>query len=129
MTAWRIPPDLWTAIEKGINDYATHPLKRDRENMPPELQKPFRTTLYNPRNILQVAFRKQLHVSWENFLKGGICTEWCTYIKHNLTSNNIKKYYQEWATKLILTLWEHICRILMFRNTVHHEDNQVRVVW
>jgi hypothetical protein len=95
--------------------------------MPPELQKKFGTTFYTPRSILQVAFRKQSHVGWEKFLKGSICTEWCTYIKHNLTSNNIKKDYQEGETKLILALWEHIYRVWTFRNTVHHEDNQGRV--
>jgi hypothetical protein len=26
------------AIEKGINHYTKHPLKRDKENMPPESQ-------------------------------------------------------------------------------------------
>jgi hypothetical protein len=76
MKAWRIPPDFWISIEKGINHYATHPLKRDKENMPPEPQKPFGKTFYTPWNILQVAFRKQSHVGWENFLKGRICTEW-----------------------------------------------------
>jgi hypothetical protein len=127
MTAWRIPPDFWITIEKGINHYPIYPLKRDKENMPPELQKPFGTALYAPRNIRQVAFQKQSHVGWENFLKGRICTEWCTYIKHHLASSNIKKDYQEWATKLILALWEHIYRVWTFRNTVHHVDNQVRV--
>jgi hypothetical protein len=127
MKAWRIPPDLWITIEKVINHYATHPLKRDKENMPSEPQKPFGTTFYTPRNILQVAFWKQLHVGWENFLKGRICTEWCTYIKHHLALSNIKKNYQEWATKLILVLWEHIYRVWTFRNTVHHKDNQGRV--
>jgi hypothetical protein len=124
MIAWRIPPDFWIAIEKGINHYAKHPLKRDKENMPPERQKPFGTTLYTLRNILQVAFRKQSRVGWEKFLKGRICTEWCTYIKHHLTSSNTKKDYQEWATQLILALWEHMYRVWTFRNTVHHEDNQ-----
>jgi hypothetical protein len=127
MTAWRIPPDFWIAKEKGINQYAIHPLKRDKENMPPEPQKYFGTTCYTPRNIHQVAFWKQSHVVWENFFKGRICIEWCTYIKHHLTSRNIKKDYQEWATQLILALWEHIHRVWMFRNTEHHEDNQGRV--
>jgi hypothetical protein len=108
MKAWRIPIYFWIAIEKGINHYAAHPLKRDKGDMPPEPQKPFGTTFYTPRNILQVAFRKQSYVGWENFLKGRICTEWCTYIKHHLASSNIKKEYQEWSTKLKLALWEHI---------------------
>jgi hypothetical protein len=127
MKAWRIPIYFWIAIEKGINHYAAHPLKRDKEDMPPEPQKPFGTTFYTPRNILQVSLRKQAHVGWENFLKGRMCTEWCTYIKYHLASNNVKKDYQEWSTKLILTLWEHIYRVWTFCNTVHHEDNQGRV--
>jgi hypothetical protein len=55
--AWRIPPDFWIAIEKGTNHYAAHPLKRDKEDMPPEPQKPFGTTFYTPRSILQVSFK------------------------------------------------------------------------
>jgi hypothetical protein len=70
MKAWKTPPYFWIAIEKGVNHYATHPLKRDKDSMPPEQQKTLRTTFYTPRNILQVAFRKQSHVGWENFLKG-----------------------------------------------------------
>jgi hypothetical protein len=77
-TSWRIPQDFCTAIEKGINHYATYPIKRDKENMPPEPHKPSGTKFYTPRNILQVAFRKQWHVGWEKFLKERICTEWCT---------------------------------------------------
>jgi hypothetical protein len=114
MKVWKTPTYFWMAIEKGINHYANHPLRRDKDNMPPEPQKPFGTTFYTPHNILQVAFRKQSHVGWENFLKGRICTEWCTYIKQYLASSNIKKEYQEWATKLILALWDHIYRVWMF---------------
>jgi hypothetical protein len=85
MKVWKTPPYFWIAIEKGINHYATHPLRRDKDNMPPEPQKLFGTTFYTPLNILQIAFQKQSHVGWENFLKGRICTEWCTYIKQHLT--------------------------------------------
>jgi hypothetical protein len=128
MKAWRISPDFWIAIEKGINHYAAHPLKRNKEDIPPEPQKPFGATFYTPRNILQVAFWNESHVGWDNFLKGRICTEWCTYIKQHLATSNIKNDYQEWSTKLILVLWEHIYRVWTFRNTVHHNDNQGRVV-
>jgi hypothetical protein len=71
MKAWRIPPDFWIAIEKGTNQYAAQPLKRDKEDMPPEPQTLFGTTFYTPRNILQIAFRKQSHV-WvgRTFSKG-----------------------------------------------------------
>jgi hypothetical protein len=97
MKAWRISPDFWIAIEKGINHYAAHPLKIDKEDMPPEPQKKFEnTTFYTPRNMLQVEFWKQSHVGWTHFLKGKICTEWCTCIKQHLATSNIKKDYQEW---------------------------------
>jgi hypothetical protein len=74
MKVWKIPPDFLIAIEKGIHHYATHPLKRDKDTMPPEPQKLFGTMFYTPSNILQVAFRKQSHVGWENFIKGIMCT-------------------------------------------------------
>jgi hypothetical protein len=38
MKVWKTPQDFWIAIEKGINHYAIHPLKRDKDNMPPEPQ-------------------------------------------------------------------------------------------
>jgi hypothetical protein len=95
MKAWRIPPYFWISIEKGINHYAAHPLTRDNEDMPTEPQQPFGTTFYTPRNIFQVAFYKQSHVGWENFLKERICKEWCTYIKQHLAVRNINKDYQE----------------------------------
>jgi hypothetical protein len=127
MKVWKTPPDFWISIEKGIIHYATHLLRRDKDNMRPEPQKASGTTLYTPRNILQVAFRKQSHVGWENFLKGRMCTLWCTYIKQHIASRNIKKDYQDWATKPILALWDRIYRVWTFQNTVHHEDNQGRV--
>jgi hypothetical protein len=127
LIAWKIPADFWITIEKGILYYAAHPIKRYKEDMPPEPQKHYGTTFHTPHNILQVAFRKQLHMGWGDFLKGRICIEWCTYIKQHITSRNIKKDYQEWSTKLVLVLWDHIYHIWVFRNSVHHKDNQGRV--
>jgi hypothetical protein len=40
MKAWRVPPDFWIAIEKVINHHASHTLRRDKEDMPPELYIP-----------------------------------------------------------------------------------------
>jgi hypothetical protein len=127
MKTWGVPPDFWISIEKRINHYVAHPLNIDKEDMPPEPQKHVGKTFYTPRNTLQVAFRKQSYVGWENFLEGRIYIEWCTYIKNHLASSNINKDYQEWSTKLILALWEHLYRVWKFHNTVHHEDNLGRV--
>jgi hypothetical protein len=44
--SWKIPTYFWISIEKGIHHYAPHPLKRDKEDMPPEPQKPVGTTFY-----------------------------------------------------------------------------------
>jgi hypothetical protein len=41
MKSWRIPTYFWKETEKGIHHYAEHLLKRDKEEMPPEPQKPF----------------------------------------------------------------------------------------
>jgi hypothetical protein len=54
MKAWKTPPYFWIAIQKGINHYVTHPLKRDKDNIHPEPQKPFGATFDTPRNILQI---------------------------------------------------------------------------
>jgi hypothetical protein len=51
MKAWRISPDFWIAIEKGINHYAAHPLKIDKEDMPPEPQKKLKIQRSIPRAI------------------------------------------------------------------------------
>jgi hypothetical protein len=55
MKAWRISPDFWISIEKGINNYAAHPLKRDKEDMPPpEPQK-----LLVKRSVLRATYYKK----------------------------------------------------------------------
>jgi hypothetical protein len=52
MKAWRIPRDFWIAIEKGINHYAAHPLKRDKEDTPPLNHK----NLLVQRSILRATY-------------------------------------------------------------------------
>jgi hypothetical protein len=67
---WNIHSDFWIAIEKGIRHYAAHLLKWEKEDIPHEPPKTFGTTFHTQHNLLQVAFRKQSHVGWENFLIG-----------------------------------------------------------
>jgi hypothetical protein len=70
MKKWSLSSDTWTAMESGVRHYTKNPLKYDPENMPPGPLPPFGTTCYTQRNILEVAFRAQSQIGWENFLKG-----------------------------------------------------------
>jgi hypothetical protein len=36
MDKWKIPNDVWTAIQKGVQHYMQHPAKRDLQDMPQE---------------------------------------------------------------------------------------------
>jgi hypothetical protein len=63
-----LPPDFWMTIEKGINHYTEHSHKLTvnlKDNKP---QKLFRVTFTTSRNLMQQAFRTQLHLGWDNFL-------------------------------------------------------------
>jgi hypothetical protein len=74
MTIWKLPPDLWTAAQKGLQFYIDNPYKRklQEEDNQPILQTPapFQPTLNNVRNLLRQAYRAQSAVGWENFMKG-----------------------------------------------------------
>jgi hypothetical protein len=76
MAIWKLPPDFWTATQKGIQFYIGKLDKRNmqKEDAPPILQAPapapFQPTLNNGRNLLRQAYRAQSAVGWENFMKG-----------------------------------------------------------
>jgi hypothetical protein len=76
MERWHLPPDFWTTIEKGINNYTDHPHKHTVSSKDNEPQKPFGVTFTTSRNLLQQAFRTHSHIGWDNFLKGRISKEY-----------------------------------------------------
>jgi hypothetical protein len=41
MDKWKIPNDVWTDIQKGMQHYMKHPAKRDPHDMPQEPPTPF----------------------------------------------------------------------------------------
>jgi hypothetical protein len=93
MTIWNLPPDFWTASQKGINFYIDDPNKRNlqQENEPPIIQvpAPFQPTLNNVRTLLRQAYRAQSAVGWENFMKGRKVRQWETYIAFHIRQKQI----------------------------------------
>jgi hypothetical protein len=63
MKHWKIPNDLWTAMEKGLHGY-THNPKGGAMNTP------FPPTYGNIWNHFELAFREQDTIGWDNLLKG-----------------------------------------------------------
>jgi hypothetical protein len=101
----------------------------EEEEDPPIPQEPasFQPTLNNDRNILHQAYRSQSAVGWENFMKGQIVGHWETCIAFHIRQKQIGLPEKECAPKLIISLWDHLHRILTFRNGVLHEANQGRI--
>jgi hypothetical protein len=128
MTIWKLLPDFWTAVQKGVQFYIDNPHKHylQEENEPPTPQAPapFQPTLNNARNLLRQAYRAQSAVGWENFMKGRIFRQWETHIAFHIRQKQICLTSKEWGAKLIIALWDHLHQIWTFRNGVLHENNQ-----
>jgi hypothetical protein len=54
MATWKIPPDFWTATEKGLQHYTINAHQNNKGN-----SAPFPGTFTNPCNLLRQAFREQ----------------------------------------------------------------------
>jgi hypothetical protein len=51
MAPWKMPPDFWTAIEKGLQHYTINAIQNNKGSAAP-----FSGTFNNPRNVLRQAF-------------------------------------------------------------------------
>jgi hypothetical protein len=130
MVIWQLPNDFWTAIQKCVQFYIDHPLRRVKEDpYNPTLQpvKPFPHGFNQPCNLLKKTYRAQSNIGWDNFTKDMITRHCQIYIKHHLQSMNIKLPKDEWAAKLIIALWEQLRRVWNFRNGVYHAQNNGRI--
>jgi hypothetical protein len=127
MDKWSLPFEMWIAMENGVWYYTLNPLNRDPENMPPESPSPFETTFHTPRNSVKVAFRAQSQIGWYDFLKRRLSQYWITCMDHHFQTNGSKLTGHEFITKLIVGLWEHIDRILTYRNNRFHENTNEKV--
>jgi hypothetical protein len=130
MKIWKLPPDFWTATQKGIQFYIDNLDKRkvQEEDEPPILQAPapFQPTLNNAMNLLRQAYRAQSAVGWENFVKGRIVRQWDRYISSRVRHNQIGLPTKELAEKLIIALWDPLHQIYI-QKWVLDEDNQGRI--
>jgi hypothetical protein len=52
MTPWKLPPDFWTAVEKGLQHYIINAIQNNKG-----AAAPFPGTFKNPRNLLRQALR------------------------------------------------------------------------
>jgi hypothetical protein len=52
MAPWKMPPDFWTAVEKGLQHYIINASQKNKG-----AEAPFPGTFNNPRNLLRQAFR------------------------------------------------------------------------
>jgi hypothetical protein len=76
MEKWKVPNDVWMAIQKGMQHYMQHPEKRDPQDIPQKTTTPFPHTFHSQTNRIKVAFRMQSHIGWENITKGRVSREW-----------------------------------------------------
>jgi hypothetical protein len=113
---WRLPADLWTALEKGL-----HHLTRDiKESTSPTL--PFQISVNPIRNHLWAAFQEQNSIKWMNLLKGRMSHKWQKFATAHIRSKKLDLRAQEVGPKFITALWDHSLRIWQFRNDAFHGD-------
>jgi hypothetical protein len=69
MPPWKMPPDFWNAIEKGLQHYTRNASQNNKGDAVP-----FPGTFNRPRNLLRQAFREQDDIGWSGLFKGRIAT-------------------------------------------------------
>jgi hypothetical protein len=76
---------------------------------------------------LNVAFRAQSQIGWDNFLKGRLSCDWIRCMDHNFQANGSKLTGPECITKLIMGLWDHMDCIWTYYNNIYHENTNQQV--
>jgi hypothetical protein len=74
MVPWKMPPDFWTAMEKGLQNYTRNASQKNKG-----AAAPFPGTFNNPQSLLRQAFREQDEIGWSVIFKGRIATQWKVY--------------------------------------------------
>jgi hypothetical protein len=70
MGQWKMPPDCWTALEKGMQHYTRNVGQKNKGSV-----SPFPGTFNTPRNLLKQAFREQDEIGWSSLFKGRVETQ------------------------------------------------------
>jgi hypothetical protein len=103
--SWKMPPDFWTALEKGLHYY----MGKARQNSK-GCASPCTETFNTSRDVLQQAFREQEEILLSNLIQGRVITQWKVYTKKHLMAKFIKLRTHEWAPRLIIAMWDHTTR-------------------
>jgi hypothetical protein len=120
MAPWKMPPGLWTEIEKVLQHYTRNASQNNKGSAAP-----FSGTFNNPRNLPRQAFREQDEIGWSGMLKGRSATQWKVYTAQHMNAKRIKLKMQEWAPKFINALWDHTTRLWHYDNdAVHSRDTK-----
>jgi hypothetical protein len=83
MQMWRLPADVWKALEKGLQH-----LSRDiKESTNPPL--PFQISVYPIRNHLRAAFQEQNSIKWTILLKGCMSHKWQQFATAHVCSKKL----------------------------------------
>jgi hypothetical protein len=90
MKHWKLPNDFWTAMGKGLNGYTQAPNGG-------AITTPFPPTYNNIRNHLNLAFREQDRIGWDNLIKGLMGRQWIEYVKQDIHNDNTKLKASDWA--------------------------------
>jgi hypothetical protein len=118
MEPWKIPPDFWTAIEKGMQHYTRNARQNNKGGA-----SPLPGTFNTPRNLLRQGFWEQDQIGWSGIFKGRVATQWKVCTDQHMNAKWIKLKIQGWAPKLINAIWDHTTRLCHYRNdAVHNRD-------
>jgi hypothetical protein len=121
MQMWRLPPDFWTSMEKGL-----HHLSRDiQESTSPPL--PFQTSVNPLNNHLRAAFQEQNSIKWMDLLKGRLSHKWQKFATAHVRSKKLGLRAQEWGPKFATAMWDHSLRIWQLCNDDFHGDINTQV--
>jgi hypothetical protein len=102
MERWKLPQDLWTAVEMGIWSYIKMPAKAKYRTQPIT---PFPATLNRQWNSLKKSFCSQSKIGWESFTKGCITREWTQFVSRHYENQGHKLKANYWPPKFIGELW------------------------
>jgi hypothetical protein len=83
MKHWRLPNDIWTALDKCVHGFTRRPAGG-------AIETPFPPAYGNRRNHLKLAFREKDKISWDKLLKGRMGKQWIEYVKKHLKHKKIK---------------------------------------
>jgi hypothetical protein len=103
MKNWKTSKQMDCNGEKFTRIHTQSKVRGDQHKIP--------RTYDNRRNQLNLAFREQDTIGWDNLLKGWMGGQWTEYVKQHIQNENVKLQAKEWALKMILAPWDHMLQL------------------